>query len=78
MGIVGVSADSKVEVEGALEDGGVGDRVNVVEGEEVEGLFETPEYPGWEKEEEACLLRVRLACILAVRRDRATYHPCFP
>lgn len=66
MGIVRGSSGSDVEVESTLEDGGVGDGVDVVEGEEVEGFLEAPEYAGGEEEEEACSLGARLAPIPSV------------
>lgn len=49
----GEGLGGKVEVEGALEDGGVGDGGDGVEGEEVKGLFEGPDYACGEEEEEA-------------------------
>lgn len=51
--VVGV-LDGDVEVEGALEDGGVGYRGDGVEGEEFKGFLEPPDYAVGEEEEEAC------------------------
>lgn len=52
--------DGDVEVEGTLEDGGVGDGVDVCKREELEGFFETEEDSEGEKEEEACNFRSAL------------------
>ena len=41
------------KVEGSLEDGGIGDRVDRVEGKEFKGFFEAPDDAGGEEEEEA-------------------------
>ena len=49
---VGGRARRDVEVEGALEDGGVGYGVDGGEGEEDEGFLETPDYPLGEEEQE--------------------------
>lgn len=49
----GGRAGGEVEVEGALEDGGVGDGVDGVEGEEEERFLEGVEDAGREEEEEA-------------------------
>ena len=78
MAVVRGSTGGEVEVEGTLEDGGVGDGVDVVEGEEVEGFLEAPEYACGEEEEEAWLLRATLAFPLVVQCEWGTYHPCFP
>lgn len=51
--IVDRGLDGKVEVEGTLKDGGVGDGGDGGEGEEDERFFEHPSYSCWEEEEES-------------------------
>lgn len=69
LGVVRGGPGSEVEIEGALEDGGVGNGVDVVEGEELEGFLEATEYACWEEEEETCSVRVGLAYLLAVHGE---------